>query len=382
MKLTCSPDALGHALQVVSRAVSPRTTLPILNNVLLETSEKGLKLTATNMEIGILDHVDAEVAAEGSITLPAKLLTEFVAQLPANEQLEMELDTKTQTLNARCGPYHDVKIKGIDAGEFPPLPPREEGLKVTLNQAELVPAIEQTVVAASADDGRPVLTGVLTQLDSKVLTLAATDGHRLAVRTLEAESSEGVSSGGEDDGGGGDSVIIPARALGELSRILKGEGSVEMSMGRSRNHVFFNLPRVELMSRLIEGTYPNYSQVIPEQSNTTITVPTKELLERTRGVAIFARDSANVVRIKTEAGEISISANTSEVGSSEASVSAEIEGADIQIAFNSRYLLDVLGLVNSDKVALSFNGPLSPGVVKPAGKDNYTYVIMPVRVAM
>jgi DNA polymerase-3 subunit beta len=170
--------------------------------------------------------------------------------------------------------------------------------------------------------------------------------------------------------------------LGELSRILKGEGSVEMSMGRSRNHVFFNLPRVELMSRLIEGTYPNYSQVIPEQSNTTITVPTKELLERTRGVAIFARDSANVVRIKTEAGEISISANTSEVGSSEASVSAEIEGADIQIAFNSRYLLDVLGLVNSDKVALSFNGPLSPGVVKPAGKDNYTYVIMPVRVAM
>ena len=134
------------------------------------------------------------------------------------------------------------------------------------------------------------------------------------------------------------------------------------------------------MSRLIEGTYPNYSQVIPEQSNTQVTVAGRELLERTRGVAIFARDSANVVRIKTEAGEISISANTTEVGSSEASVKAEIDGADIQIAFNSRYLLDVLGLIGSDKVTLSFNGPHSPGVVKPAGRDDYTYVIMPVRL--
>ncbi|MDP9325596.1 MAG: DNA polymerase III subunit beta [Candidatus Dormibacteraeota bacterium] len=378
MKLTCSPDALGHALQVVSRAVSPRTTLPILNNVLMETTAEGLRLTGSNLEIGIVDHVDAEVAAEGSVTLPAKLLTEFVAQLP-NEQLEMELDVKTQTLSAKCGPYHDVRIKGIDAKEFPPLPPQEEGLKVTMEQSELVPAIEQTVVAASADDGRPVLTGVLTQLGSDQLTLAATDGHRLAVRTLPAKTDG--SAGGEEDGGG-DSVIIPARALQELSRILKGEGTVEMSMGRSRNHVFFSLPRVELMSRLIEGTYPNYSQVIPEQSNTTITVAAKELLERTRGVAIFARDSANVVRIKTEAGEIAISANTSEVGSSEASVSAEIDGADIQIAFNSRYLLDVLALVSTEKVTLGFNGPLSPGVVKPAGKDDYTYVIMPVRVAM
>ncbi|HXA42037.1 MAG TPA: DNA polymerase III subunit beta [Candidatus Solibacter sp.] len=376
MKLTCSPEALGHALQVVSRAVSPRTTLPILNNVLLETSPEGLKLTATNLEIGIVNHVDAEISSEGSVTLPAKLLTEFVAQLH-DDQLEMELDASTQTLAVKCGPYHDVKIKGIGANEFPPLPAREDGLKLVVEQADLLPAIEQTVVAASSDDGRPVLTGVLTQLEGETMTLAATDGHRLAVKTIKTKSSEGEPA--ED---GANSVIIPARALQELSRVLKGEGTVEMALGRSRNHVFFSVPGVEVMSRLIEGTYPNYSQVIPEQSNTTITVSTKELLDRTRGVSIFARDSANVVRIKTEAGEISISANTSEVGSSEASVSAEIDGADIQIAFNSRYLLDVLALVGSDKVAMGFNGPLSPGVVKPAGKDDYTYVIMPVRVAM
>ena len=376
MKLTCSPEALSHALQVVSRAVSPRTTLPILNNVLLETSPEGLKLTATNLEIGIVNHVDAEIQSEGSVTLPAKLLTEFVAQLH-DDQVDMELDASTQTLTVRCGPYHDVKIKGIGANEFPPLPAREDGLKLVVDQADLLPAIEQTVVAASSDDGRPVLTGVLTQLEGKTMTLAATDGHRLAVKTLNTTSSEGEAS---DEGA--NSVIIPARALVELSRVLKGEGTVEMALGRSRNHVFFSVPGVEVMSRLIEGTYPNYSQVIPEQSNTTITVSTKDLLDRTRGVSIFARDSANVVRIKTEAGEISISANTSEVGSSEASVGAEIDGADIQIAFNSRYLLDVLALVGSDKVAMGFNGPLSPGVVKPAGKDDYTYVIMPVRVAM
>jgi DNA polymerase-3 subunit beta len=375
MKLTCSPEALSHALQVVSRAVSPRTTLPILNNVLLETSPEGLKLTATNLEIGIVNHVEAKIATEGSVTLPAKILTEFVAQLH-DDKLDMELDAATQTLTVRCGPYHDVKIKGIGANEFPPLPAREDGLKLVISQADLIPAIEQTVVAASSDDGRPVLTGVLTQLDGDNLTLAATDGHRLAVKLVKA-TSEGEL--GED---GTNSVIIPARALTELGRALKGDGKVEMWLGRSRNHVFFTIPGVEVMSRLIEGTYPNYSQVIPEQSNTTITVSTKDLLERTRGVSIFARDSANVVRIKTEAGEISISANTSEVGSGEASVSAEIEGADIQIAFNSRYLLDVLALVGSDKVAMGFNGPLSPGVVKPAGKDDYTYVIMPVRVAM
>ncbi len=376
MKLTCSPEALSHALQVVSRAVSPRTTLPILNNVLLETSPEGLKLTATNLEIGIVNHVDAEISSEGSVTLPAKLLTEFVAQLH-DDQLEMELDDSTQTLTVKCGPYHDVKIKGIGANEFPPLPAREDGLKLVVDQADLLPAIEQTVVAASSDDGRPVLTGVLTQLEGETMTLAATDGHRLAVKTIKTKGFDGEPA--ED---GANSVIIPARALVELSRVLKGEGTVEMALGRSRNHVFFSVPGVEVMSRLIEGTYPNYSQVIPEQSNTTITVSTKELLDRTRGVSIFARDSANVVRIKTEAGEISISANTSEVGSSEASVSAEIDGADIQIAFNSRYLLDVLALVGSDKVAMGFNGPLSPGVVKPAGNDDYTYVIMPVRVAM
>ena len=373
MKLSLAPETLGQALSVVSRAVSPRTTLPILNNVLLETSENGLRLTGTNLEIGIVEHVPAEVESEGSITLPAKLLTEFVAQLHEGP-MEVELDSSTNTLNVRCGPYSDVKIKGIDAAEFPALPAREAGLKIKLDQAQLLPAIEQTVVAASADEGRPVLTGVMTQLEGTTLTMAATDGHRLAVRTIEVAATEGEA--------GGEAVIVPARALTELGRVLKGDGQVEMTLAQNRNHVFFSLPGVELMSRLIEGTYPNYSQVIPEQSNTTLTISTRELLDRTRGVAIFARDSANVVRIKTEAGEIKISANTSEVGSGEASVPAEIDGADIQIAFNSRYLLDVLGLVGTDKVTMGFNGPLSPGLIQPSGRDDYRYVIMPVRVAM
>jgi len=377
MKLSCSPETLSQALSVVSRAVSPRTTLPILNNVLLETSAQGLKLTGTNLEIGIVENVEAQVDEEGSVTLPAKLLTEFVSQLH-DAPVEMELDASTQTLNVRCGPYRDVKIKGIDAAEFPALPAREEGVKVVIDEAQLLPAIEQTVVAASSDEGRPVLTGVMTMLEGNELTLAATDGHRLAVKKLKVASVEGQKA----EGDGSEAVIIPARALMELSRVLKGEGKVEMGISPNRNQVYFSLPRVEVMSRLIEGTYPNYSQVIPEQSNTKLTIATKELLERARAVSIFARDSANVIRIKTDAGEIRISANTSEVGSSEATVTAEIDGADIQIAFNSRYLLDVLSLVGSDKVTMGFNGPLSPGLIQPAGSDDYKYVIMPVRVAM
>src|SRR6202171_2232831 len=220
MKLTCSPEALSHALQVVSRAVSPRTTLPILNNVLLETSPDGLRLTDTNLEIGIVNHVDAEVTTDGAVTLPAKLLTEFVSQLH-DQKLQMELDSGTQTLNVSCGPYHDVKIKGIGANEFPALPAREEGLKLVMQQADLLPAIEQTVVAASSDDGRPVLTGVLTQLDGETLTLAATDGHRLAVKTIKSKTAEGDGGSGE----GANSVIIPAPSPTEHRSRLKGGGT-------------------------------------------------------------------------------------------------------------------------------------------------------------
>jgi len=335
MKVTCRPAVLGQALQVVSRAISSRTTLPILNNILIETTAEGLALTATNLEIGIRKLVPAEVAAEGSTTAPARLLTDFVSTLP-DDDLEMTLDGAT----------------ALD---------------------DLVGAVEQTQMAASTDEARPVLTGVLVQVQGGNLTLAATDGHRLAVRKLAAAGATDLEA----------SLIVPARALAELSRVLKGEpGKVEVIISKARNQVFFRAGSSELTSRLIDGKYPNYAQVIPSKSSTKVKVSTGELTQTVRAVSLFARDSANVIRVKAQSGVLTLSATTNEVGDSKAEMTADVDGSDIQIAFNARYVLDALGVIGEDQVELLFDGPLSPGLMRPPGKEHYLYVIMPVRVAM
>ncbi len=371
MKVTVTAGSLGQGLHVVSRAVSSRTTLPILNNVLMQTSPEGLQLTATNLEIGIRQMIPAEVQEEGGITVPARLLTDFVSSHP-NEPLSMALDKKTQSLSLRSAKF-DASIRGIDPADFPPVPSGGEGRKVKIDQGQLRDAIEQTVIAASSDEGRPVLTGVYIQLNGGKATFAATDGHRLAVKTLPFTA----------DGGETDNVVIPARALTELSRILKvGGDAIDVTVGPQKNQVYFKTGDVELMSRLIEGTYPNYQQVIPSQSTTTITAKTQDLLYTTKMVSLFSKDAANVIKFKTEGKKLTLTANTSEVGQNIADVEATIDGQDLQVAFNSKYLLDVLAVLGTDEVQLGFTGPLNPGIIRPVGKDDYLYIIMPVRVAM
>ncbi|HEY8677817.1 MAG TPA: DNA polymerase III subunit beta [Candidatus Dormibacteraeota bacterium] len=371
MKVTVTAGSLGQGLHVVSRAVSSRTTLPILNNVLMQTSDQGLQLTATNLEIGIRQLIPAEVQEEGGITVPARLLTDFVTSHP-NEPLSMTLDKKTQSLGLRSAKF-DANIRGIDPADFPPVPSGMEGRKVKVDQGELREAIEQTVIAASSDEGRPVLTGVYVQLNGGKATFAATDGHRLAVKTLPFSAEPGDP----------DNVVIPARALTELSRILKpGSDAIDVTVGPQKNQVYFKTGDVELMSRLIEGTYPNYQQVIPSQSTTTIIAKTQDLLFTTKMVSLFSKDAANVIKFKTEGNKLTLTANTSEVGQNIADVEAKIEGQDLQVAFNSKYLLDVLAILGTDEVQLGFTGPLNPGIIRPVGKDDYLYIIMPVRVAM
>ncbi|HEY0492123.1 MAG TPA: DNA polymerase III subunit beta [Candidatus Dormibacteraeota bacterium] len=371
MKVTVTAGSLGQGLHVVSRAVSSRTTLPILNNVLMQTSSEGLQLTATNLEIGIRQLIPAEVQEEGGITVPARLLTDFVSSHP-NEPLSMALDKKTQSLSLKSAKF-DASIRGIDPADFPPVPSGGEGRKVKIDQAELRDAIEQTVIAASSDEGRPVLTGVYVQLNGARATLAATDGHRLAVKTLNVSG----------DAGDVDTVVIPARALTELSRILRPGGeAIDVTVGPQKNQVYFKTGDVELMSRLIEGTYPNYQQVIPAQSTTTITAKTQDLLFTTKMVSLFSKDAANVIKFKTEGNRLTLTANTSEVGQNIADVEAKVDGQDLQVAFNSRYLLDVLAVLGTEEVQLGFTGPLNPGIIRPVGKDDYLYIIMPVRVAM
>ena len=375
MRLTCQPGTLGQALQTVSRAISTRTTLPILNNILLETTSEGLALTATNLEVGIRKVVAAEVAEDGSTTAPARLLTDFVGSLP-DENLEMELDAGTQTLSVRCGRF-DTHVKCIEADEFPPGPRPEEGDRLTIPLDGLLRAIEQTQMAASTDEARPVLTGELLDIDGQQLVLVATDGHRLAERKLSAALSEGATEELKAR------LIVPARALGELPRAFRGEtGEVEVLVSRARNQIFFRCGSSEVTSRLIDGQYPNYSQVIPNKSSTTLRVSTAALTQTVRAVSLFARDSANVIRLRAQTGSLVLSATTNEVGDSRAELEAEVDGSEIQIAFNARYVLDALGVIECDQVELRFDGPLSPGLIKAPPTDDYRYVIMPVRVAM
>ncbi len=372
MRVTCQPAHLTQALQTVSRAISARSTLPILSNVLLETTDQGLALTATNLEIGIRKVVAAEVQEEGGTTVPARLLTEFVGSLP-DEPLDLQLDPSTQMLSLRCGRF-DTHVKCIEADEFPPSPSPDEGDRLELPQQQLIVAIEQTQMAASTDEARPVLTGELLDIRGAELTIVATDGHRLAERKLAS---------GADSTGLEARLIVPAKALGELARALRGEPDpLSVVVSGARNQIFFRAGGAEVTSRLIDGGFPNYQQVIPNKSSTRVRVPTAEVTQTVRAVSLFARDSANVIRLRVAAGTLVLSAMTNEVGDSRAELAADVEGEDVQIAFNARYVLDALTVIQSETVEFRFDGPLSPGLITEPDQADYLYVIMPVRVAM
>lgn len=377
MKCTISPQQLGAGLAAVTRAVSSRNTLPILSNVLVEAREGAVELTATNLDLTIHHTLAAEVEQPGIVTVPARILSEFVSSLP-EQPLTWDLDAVHQTVRLQSGRF-DAHVRGIDAAEFPPLPQVTDGESLEVDPQVLLRAIEQTVIAASGDEGRPIYTGVLAEVDGPEITLVATDGHRLAVRVIRLADGSPVPR--EKFG-----IIIPARALAELSRLLKpivsGPSAVSMSVAASRAQVRFQLPGYELITRLIDGAYPGYEKVIPTGAQTTVTVSTEDLRRTTRVVSLFARDAANVLKLRCEPGQLVLSANTNEAGDNVASVDATVEGDSLGIAFNARYVSDVLSLLDSPEVELILNGPLAPGLIRSPGDDSYRYVIMPVRVAL
>ncbi|MDA8330280.1 MAG: DNA polymerase III subunit beta [Candidatus Dormibacteraeota bacterium] len=377
MKCTVSPQQLGAGLASVTRAVSSRNTLPILSNVLIEAKEGALELTATNLDLTIHHTLPAEVVASGQVTVPARILSDFVTALP-EQPLNWELDPVHQTVRLQSGRF-DAHIRGIDASEFPPLPEVADGEAFELDPQALLGAIEQTVVAASGDEGRPIYTGVLFEADGSEVTMVATDGHRLAIRRLEISQSD---AGAPAKFG----VIIPARALAELARLLKPvvttPASVGMSVSGSRSQVRFQIPGYELTTRLIDGSYPSYEKVIPEGSQSLVRASTEELRRTTKVVSLFARDAANVLKLRCEPGQMVLSANTNEVGDNVAAIDATLEGDSVGIAFNARYVADVLGLIDSQEVEFVLNGALAPGLVRVPGDDTYRYIIMPVRVAL
>jgi DNA polymerase-3 subunit beta len=369
VKLSVMQENLARGLSVVSRAVSNRSTLPVLANVLLKTEDAGLKLTATNLEIGITYWVPGKIETDGATTVPAKLLTDLVNSLPAGDRVDLALQG-SDTLDLRCGRF-ETHIKGIDADEFPAIGAAGERPTTRIAQNILRRALGETAFAAASDEARPILTGVLAKFEGDQLTLAAADNYRIAVKTIPILDAVPETS-----------VVIPARALNELARILADvEDPVEVVLAGGRNQILFHLDGIDLVSRLIDGQFPNYQQVVPQTHTTRAILDREELLRAVRPAALIAHESANIVKLQVSAeGEpgITVSANA-EVGDHVGQVEASVEGDGTTIAFNARYLADVLTNVAADQFALELNGPLSPGVFKPIGDDQYIHVVMPVR---
>jgi DNA polymerase III subunit beta len=362
-------EHLARGLSIVSRAVSSRSTLPVLANVLLKTEDGGLKLTATNLEIGITYWVPGKIETDGATTVPAKLLTDLVNSLPAGDKVDLELGPG-ESLHLRSGRF-ETHIKGIEAEEFPAIQTAGERPTTRVAQNILRRALNETAFAAASDEARPILTGVLAKFEGNQLTLAAADNYRIAVKTIEVLDAVPETS-----------VVIPARALNELARVLADvDDPVEIVLASGRNQVLFHLDGIDLVSRLIDGQFPNYQQVVPKEHSTRAVLDREELLRAVRPAALIAHESANIVKLQIgadgEAG-ITVSANA-EVGDHVGQVEAAVEGDGTTIAFNARYLADVLTNVDADQFALELNGPLSPGVFKPVGDDHYIHVVMPVR---
>jgi DNA polymerase-3 subunit beta len=375
MKVSVLQQNLAHGLSVVSRAVSPRSTLPVLANVLVATDEGRLRLSATNLEMGITCWIGAKITEEGSTTVPARTFSDLVNTLPEGT-VDMDLAVRTQTLNVRSG-SSTTDIKCIDSQEFPPMPVPDLDGGVVFKVSDLKELIHQTVFTASSDDARPVLTGVLVTVEGTKVTLAAADGFRLSIRSMDLPDEIDRTL----------HAIIPARALNELSRVAgDGNETVTMVLPPGRGQVIFRMDDIELTSQLIEGNFPDFQQIIPTSHNTRTVVATSSFLKACKQAEIFARDGSHIARLnivpgdELQSGSMEISAQSEETGSSEAMVEATIDGQPVLIAFNVRYLREVLDVVGTQNVALETTAAAAPGVIRALGEDNFLHVIMPMHL--
>ena len=370
MKLSTLQENFSRGLATVSRSVAARTQLPALSNVLLATDKGRLKLSATNLETGVNFWLGAKIEEEGAISIPAKILTEFVSSLPAER---IELKSREGSLQLNCASYQ-ASFVGLPASEFPSVPTLKSKEVVFFDSQILSQAVSQVAFAAAQDEGRPVLTGVLIMAKNKNLILVSTDGYRLSLKKIK------IIKGLEEFKKG---LIIPSRTLSEVARII-GEREQEKKVGLTitpeSNQVIFSTAEVEVVSRLIEGEFPEFEKIIPEKGTTKVLLDKEEFIRAVKSAAIFARESANIVRLKIDGSKLKISANAPQIGDNLVEVGAEIEGKKDKIAFNSRYLLDFLNVVEAKQISFEMEGSASPGVFTPVGDASFLHLIMPVRV--
>ena len=365
MKITCSKDELTRALSLVGRAVSTRASVQVLGGVLLRASGGQLELAATDMELSLRLVVDCEVEGDGAVVAPGRLLVDLARLLPDGEVV-LEHKPEQGTLEVTCGSA-SYKLNTYSAEDFPKLPDAESAQTFSVDRAAFLETVSRVARSASRDESRPVLTGILVRFEGGKLVMAATDSYRLSVKETEIAGSEGAEL----------EAIVPARALTELSRIAQDES--ELRIGVQENHVVFGAGETWLTSRRIDGQFPNYKQLLPETFEHEVKLPREEFLEVVRRASVMAQRNSPL-RLRFAEGEVTVSAQTQDVGEAKESLPVPFAGEPLEIGFNPEFLRDGLESVASDEVALRLISPLRPGLIH-SDDDHFSYLIMPIRLA-
>ncbi len=371
MKVTCVQENLQKALSHSSRIIPSRSSLPILENILLSTDQGRLRISATDLELGMNYWIGAKIEQDGAVAVPSRLITEFISNIK-DERVSVASNETDVSIE---GEKYNATIKGVGVEDFPSIPDITKNHLFSVSSKELSLAIAQVAFAAAADNARPVLSGVFFELEKDILKIAATDSYRLAEKTIKVISKEKTSK----------SFIVPSRAIMEAGKLLKEAGE-KIDICFDGNQILFNFGSVHLLSRLIDGQYPNYSQIIPTDYECEIGLNKEELLAVCRVASLFARESANSIKLnvrpekgKDGAGMLSILGQGAQIGESTSRIPVSMKGKEMEVSFNAKYIIDALPNILEKNITVKFGGKINPGVIQGEGKDGYLYVIMPLR---
>ncbi|MCT4565162.1 MAG: DNA polymerase III subunit beta [Maledivibacter sp.] len=366
MKIKCSQKQLSLAVNIVQKAVSTKTTLPILKGIFLEAKDNTLKLVGNDLDIGIENCIETQVFREGSIVISSRLFGDIIRKLP-DADVEIEVDEQNNVF-IRCE-NSDFKLVGQPAIEFPELPYVEEENTYVIGQDLLKNMIRQTIFATSQDETRPILTGALIEIENKDILMVAIDGYRLALR--KAYLNADIQN----------KAVIPSKTLNEINRILGNESEGNVYISFTDKHILFTIDKTRIISRLLEGEFINYDQIIPKEYKSKVKVNTRNLLDSIERASLLAKEGKNnAIKFSIKDEIMSVSSNV-EIGSVNEEVNIELEGEDIDIGFNSKYLLEALKVIDSEDIYLEFTTGVSPCVMKPTDNENYIYLVLPVRLS-
>ena len=369
MKVTCVQENLNKALIHSSRIISVRSSLPILDNILISTDQGRLKVSATDLELGINYWIGAKIEKDGAIAVPSRLITEFISNIK-EDKINISVEDSNVLIE---GEKYNATIKGVNAEDFPSIPDISEEYTFTVSSKDLMNAINQVAFAAAADNTRPILAGIFFKIEKDILKIVATDSYRLAEEKVKITKNEKTNK----------SFIVPTRTINEVGKILKDAGE-KVDISYDENQILFNFGSIHLVSRLIDGQYPNYEQIIPAEFENEVVVDKQELFNVCKVASLFARESANSIKVsvkpeKDDKGILSIVGQGVQVGESVSKIPVKSKGKEIEVSFNAKYILDVLSTISEKNVEIKFSGANSAGLIKGEGKSDYLYIIMPLK---